>query len=299
MKLAERLERDEPPGNAPRTERTPAGVVIGQLLRQAGRISESDIQRIIAYQGRKRLRFGEAALGLRLVEPSDVLEALSLQFQYPYARAQTEAFRDSELFAVSNPFGAQAEALRALRSQLLGLLSRQPRAVLAVVSPDVDDGKTYVAANLAATFSQLGARTLLIDADLRRPRQHRLFGTDSSGGLSMILADRSQPEVVQPIRQLTSLRLLPAGPVPPNPLELLERPRFASLLADMAGQFDYVVLDTAAASRGIDASVVAANSGAVLMIGRKDRTRMAALDALLRSLARISVAITGVLINEH
>jgi len=207
--------------------------VIGQILRRAGHLTENDVDRILEYQRAKPVCFGEAAVRLRLVEHVDVLEALSEQFQYAYGRRQIELFGKSEVVAAGQPFSHAAEAFRALRAQLLPVLAGTHRNALAVLSPDSRDGKTYVAANLAVTFSQLGGRTLLIDADLRTPRQHRLFGTDAGSGLSTMLAGRSGRHIAQPVSALPGLHVLSAGPVPPNPLELLQRPAFDALVAEM------------------------------------------------------------------
>ena len=99
-------------------------------------------------------------------------------------RPATDTSLHADLVAATDPFGEEAEAFRELRSQLLmGVLADgTARRALAVLSPDVGDGKTFFAANMAISFSQLGGRTLLVDADMRTPRQHLLFGVDSRPG---------------------------------------------------------------------------------------------------------------------
>ncbi len=294
IKLAEHMPVEQPPFEEKPSVR-PAP--IGQLLRRAGRLSEHEVARVLEYTRDKRLRFGEAAVRLHLVEPVDVLEALSQQFRYPYANGPSEA--SGELITALRPFGEDAEAFRGLRSELADALVEQDCRAVAFVSPDIGDGKSYVAANLAVSFSQLGARTLLIDADLRRPRLHRIFGIDSGDGLSNALAGRSEGYVARPLTQLPFLYVLPAGPVPPNPLELLQHAVFRSLVSDMLDRFDHVLVDTPAAARGADARFVAAACGAALVIGRKDHSRIDALQALLDSLQRRAVKVAGVMINEH
>lgn len=296
-----KLFEDTVPSTEIHEELSPApagGALIGRLLVQAGRLTESDVQRALEYARKKEIRFGEAAVRLRLVAPVDVLKALSQQFNYPYAGLSAGSFDTGELVAATDPFGSQAEAFRALRDELTAMLAGEEQRVLAVVSPSAGDGKTYVAANLAVSFAQLGARTALIDADIRRPRLHRVFGVDSSVGLSTALAGRSDRFVVQPVAELPGLYLLPAGPVPPNPLELLQSRAFHSLIEDMLQRFDRVVLDTAAAERGADGRVIA-GAGAALVIARKHRSSLAALQTLVASLSRRSVKIAGVMINEH
>lgn len=272
---------------------------IGELIQDARDLDDGQIQQIVAYQRERGVRFGEAAVALRLADRKDVVDALSEQFQYTTGFAGSD--RDSELVMATDPFSDQADAFRELRSRLLlEVLDEQPRCGLAVVSPDVGDGKTYVAANLAVAFSQLGQRTLLIDADIRTPRQHRLLRVGYGAGLSGVLAGFAQPRApVHPVRGLANLYLLRAGAVPPNPLELLQRPAFGELVREMLETFEHVVLDTPAAIRGADPRAIAARSGAALVVARKGHTRMASLEGLLAALARGRARIAGVVMNEH
>jgi chain length determinant protein tyrosine kinase EpsG len=245
------------------------------------------------------LRFGEAAVALDLASDDDVVWALSQQFHYPYAPGQKHD--NPELVAAASPFSAEAEVFRELRSQLLlGVLDpEQPRRALAVVSPNVGDGKTYVAANIGVALSQLGGRTLLVDADMRTPRQQEMFGIQHPGtGLSSILTGRAGKSVIRRVRDLPSLFVLPVGTIPPNPLELVQRPAFELLIREMLNKFDHVVVDTPAATHGADSRVIAAKCGAVLAIGRRGRTRMKAMDSLISALARGPAQLAGVVMNE-
>lgn len=273
---------------------------IGELIRSARGLSDEQIERILAYQRRSGLRFGEAAVALRLADREDVLEALSRQFQYTPAFAGRE--RSSELLAAVDPFGDQADAFRELRSRLLvEVLDEDSRRALAVLSSDVGDGKTYLAANLAVSFSQLGENTLLIDADLHTPRLHQLLGVQQNGaGLSSVLAGFVSPgALVHEVAGLPNLYLAPAGALPPNPPELLQRPAFERLMRKMRQEFDHVVVDTPAGTRGADARVVAARCGAALVVARKGRSRMAALEGLLAALGRGPARMAGLVMNEH
>ena len=276
-----------------------SGRPIGSLMREACELSDDQIERIVAYQRARGMRFGEAAVALRMVDRNDVLEALSRQFEYTSGFAGREV--DGELVAAADPFSDQADAFRELRSRLLlEVLGERARCALAVVSPDVGDGKTYLAANLAVAFSQLGERTLLIDADIRTPRQHRLLGVQQGAGLSSVLAGFAQASrAVHAVPGLPNLCLLPGGAVPPNPLELLQRPAFALLIHEMLQKFAHVVLDTPAATRGADSRVIASRCSAVLVVARRGRSRMAPLEGLVAALSRGSAKIAGVVMNEH
>lgn len=271
---------------------------IGSFIQEANQLSADQVERILAHQRQHHLRFGEAAVALGLAKPDDVLWALSQQFQYPNALRQPLA---SELVVAGQPFSPQAEVFRSLRSRLsMQLPARaEERRAVAVVSPQRGDGRSYVAANLAIAFSQLGGRTLLLDADLRRPRQHELFRIDGSSGLSSILSGRETDRVIHPVAGLPSLYVLPVGTLPPNPLELIERPAFALLLRDLLAKFDHVVVDTASADSGADASVVAARCGAALAVARRGRSPMDGLQALVELLRAGPAQLAGALLNEH
>ena len=275
---------------------------MGDLLRKARGLSQVQVNEIVAYQHESGLRFGQAAVALKLVSDDDVLWALSQQFHYPYA-PQGRSDRYPELVAAADPFSPEAEVFRDLCSQVsmnhvAGATGRKPLA-LSVVSPNVGDGKTFLAANLAVAFSQVGGRTLLVDADMRTPRQHSVFGVSSAVGLSTVLAGRAEANVIQSVPDLPSLFVMPVGSVPPNPMELLQRPAFALLMQELLSKFDHVVVDTPAFARGADARVIAARCGASIAVGRQGTTRMDAMDKLIGALNAGRSRLAGVVMNTH
>jgi len=272
---------------------------LGSLIRDAATLSDADIDRILAYQQKSGLRFGESAVALRLVDRNAVIEALSRQFQYPSGFAGRAL--SAELAAAVDPFGDQAEAFRELRSRLLlEVMTEGTRAALAIASPDIGDGKTYLAANLGVAFSQLAEPTLLIDCDMRMPRLHRVLNVAGPVGVSNVLAGLADVgSLVHEVPGLPNLYLLPAGAVPPNPLELLQRPGLRALIRAMLERFTHVIVDTPAAIRGADSRVVAAHSGAALVIARRNETGMGPLEGLLSALARGPAKVAGVVVNER
>lgn len=274
---------------------------IGDIIRQAKNLSAEQVETILLYQREKGLRFGEAAIALGLASDKDVLFALSQQFHYPYAQDEQLGRFTDELVVANRPFSKQAEAFRAIRSQLMMRVfgGEAPRTALAIVSPDAGDGKTFFSANLAVSLSQLGGRTLLVDADLRGPRQHGLFGIENNSGLSGVLSGRAEANVIQHVRDLPSLYVLPVGNVPPNPVELFERPAFGLLIKELVSKFDYVVVDTPAAVYGADASVIAAKCGAAMVVARKGASRLNALQDLVAHLAETPTKLAGVILNEY
>lgn len=272
---------------------------IGDLIRDARNLSATEVEKVLSYQREHGVRFGEAAVSLGLASPEDVLNALAQQFHYPLANAERR-LASPELVTLLQPFSVQAEAVRAVRSQVTMRWNKAdaPRQALAVISPDSGDGKTYFVANLAVALAQLGGRTLLVDADLRSPRQHEVFKISNSAGLSSLLSGRAEAHVIQPVDGVPGLFVLPCGPIPPNPLELIERPAFGLLVRELTSKFDHVVIDTAAASHGADGCVVAAKCGAALVLTRKHQNKVAALQDLVASLAGSSVKILGAVVNQ-
>lgn len=274
---------------------------IGRIIAAANKLTAEQVEQILVHQKKAGVRFGEAAVALGLANGEDVLWALSQQFHYPYAPGSASQL-GADLVLANKPFSAQAEAFRVLRSQInmrLFAAGQQKRAI-AVISPEQGDGKSFFAANMAVAMSQLGGRTLLVDADMRNPRQHEIFGLDGPRtGLSGILSGRAEANVIRPIPDLPSLFVMPVGTVPPNPPELLERPAFGLLMKELLSKFDYVIVDTPAAELGADGAIASAHCGAALVIARKDSTHVSAVQDLVASLANGPAELAGVVLNEH
>ena len=272
---------------------------IGSIIAETRNLSAEQVEKILAHQREKGIRFGEAAIALGYASNEDVLFALSQQFNYPYA-AEEQRKANPELVALNQPFGVQAESFRAIRSQLMMRLFNegQERCAIAVVSPNSGDGKTFFTANLAVTLAQLGGRTLLVDADMRGPRQHAVFGLPNNAGLSGILSGRAESKAIQKVPGLPSLFVLPVGNTPPNPLELVERPAFALLMRELLAKFDYVVVDTPAAQYGSDSAVIAARCGAALVVARKNTGQVESLQELVANLGATPAVLAGVVFNE-
>jgi polysaccharide biosynthesis transport protein len=275
---------------------------IGELIAQSCKLKPEQVTKILTHQRESGLRFGEAAIELGLATTDDVLFALAQQYHYPYA-AQDERKLSPELVTLNDPFSAQAESFRAIRSQVMKRVFNHqstPRRALAIVSPNEGDGKTFFAANLAVTLAQLGGRTLLIDADMRGPRQHEVFNLSNAAGLAGILSGRSpESSLIQQVPGIPGLFVLPVGNTPPNPLELVERPAFGLLMRELTSKFDYVVVDTPAAQFGVDASVIAERCGASLMLARLNVSRIDTVEAMAIELADEQPQLAGVVMNSY
>ena len=268
---------------------------IGAILIDAGRLATQDIERILNFQKQSSMRFGEAGIELGLINEGDVLYALSLQFDYPYLQSGPNRPISDEVVAAYRPFSVEGEALRELRSQLQlrWFDERGTRTSLAVVGTTRGEGRSYLAANLAVTFAQLGERTLLIDANLRHPRQHKLFKIENQTGLSNLLAGRMQEQVVTFVYGIPGLAVLPSGPTPPNPAELLSRPALARILQQSMSTFDVVLVDTPAIASGTDAIMLARTAGASLVVARTNVTRMAEFNEAIDAMNGAGINVVG------
>jgi len=273
---------------------------IGAILVDAGRLRLEDTERILKLQEKKGVTFGEAGKRLKILSEEDIQYALARQFDHPYLMPERSRL-SSELVAAFTPVTPAVENLRAIRNQLMlrwfGVTTGNHP--IAVVSPNRGDGRSWVAANLAVVFSQLGERTLLIDGDLRQPRQHLLFGLNNKVGLTTLLAGRSAEESIQQIPELRELSVLPAGAKAPNPQELLTRSAFEKFLADARRQYSIILFDTPAASDYADAQMLAVRAGAALVIAYDRRSRIAQLERMADDMREAGAQIVGSLIRTN
>jgi capsular exopolysaccharide synthesis family protein len=166
------------------------------------------------------------------------------------------------------------------------------------VSAERGVGRSFVAANLAVVFSQLGERTLLIDADLRAPRMHQLFKIENRVGLSSLLGAGVSAEPIVQLGAFVGLSIMPSGPLPPNPQELLSRPAFRSLIDRATANYDVVIVDTPACNDGADAQIVASRAGAALLVTRLDYTSVTDASSFVDNLGQSGCRVLGALINQ-
>src|SRR5688500_3568868 len=275
-----------------------SGRHIGAILMDEGKLSPSDAEQVLKRQRELGWRFGEAAIELNLISDSDLRQALAKQYEFPYLVSGPEGV-SKELIAAWDPFHPVVEELRGVRTQLLvrWFNPGAGRRMLAVTSPCAREGRSFIAANLAVVFSQLGHRTLLIDADFRAPRQQAIFNISDRFGLSSALSGRSDLSAAAPVAGLTGLAVMPAGPLPPNPLELLSRGSFAALLAKAQAEYDVILIDTPPVIEYSDAQCITFRAGDALLVSRKDVTRLADTERAVRELSDASARIVGTLVN--
>jgi receptor protein-tyrosine kinase len=261
-------------------------------LQQLGLASQEDIERVSAWihhrSASKRETFIETAI--RSAQGSNG-RALTVH-EGPAARpcAQLIYARDSD--------AERGEKIRALRTDLMLLSESNSRGnVFALLSPGRGEGRSQVCAELAMAFAQLGRRTLLIDADLRHPRQHVLFDVENQWGLAQTLAGTEQPYLYR-VEGLPEMALLPSGMIPPNPLELVAHDRFERFVTALRRKYDFVVIDTPPVSQYADALQIAAVAQRVVAVGRTECSSLAGMKDMLRRLAVTNAKILGAVINK-
>ncbi len=276
------------------------GRTIGAILVEQGRLNAEDVEVIQRFANDQGVRFGDAAVQLQLTTQHDIESAIAKQYNYPVLARGGDGGVADEVVAAYQPQSEAVEPLRSLRSQLiLRWLKNADRTVLAITSAERGEGRSWLAANLATMFAQLGERTLLIDADMRHPRQHSLFNIDNSVGLSALLTGRAGREIARRIDPQLRLFVLPAGTLPPNPQELLARPVLDVILDHFDARFSLVIIDTPALSETADAQILAAKAGNSILVARRNYTHHSKLVAAMQILVDTGVNVIGSVINDH
>jgi receptor protein-tyrosine kinase len=205
---------------------------------------------------------------------------------------------DARLIIAHDPFDPRCEKIRALRTDLL--LRRESPALanmVALLSPCAGEGRSLLAAELAIAFAQTGHPTLLVDADLRSPQQHLLFGAHNRQGLSQAIEYGAEAQL-HAVRGLPRMSLLTAGTVPSDPLELLSSRLFSTMVEEWRDHFEFVVIDTAPVGRFSDGLAVASLAGSVLALTRAQHTPYKSMQDMLRRLAATRSRILGAVISH-
>jgi succinoglycan biosynthesis transport protein ExoP len=202
------------------------------------------------------------------------------------------------LYTRSQPRSIVSESYRTLRTNLQFSSLDTALKSLVITSALASEGKTTTAANLAVVIAQDGKRVVLVDADLRRPNVHRIFDLPNRTGLTTALVD--DPAAISGLLRNTgieNLQVLTAGPVPPNPQEMLGSARMAELLERLLGQADIVLLDTPPALAVADANVLATRTDGALLVVNTGETRRAALQQAVEGLTKVGANIVGGVLN--
>lgn len=209
--------------------------------------------------------------------------------------------KGKDLLTVVNPRSIAAESFRSIRTALAFSSPNEDLRHFLVTSPSPEEGKTLVSANIAIALAQAGKRVLLVDADMRKPRLHKVFAVAASPGLSNILAVGGMSHLrnmVQPVPGIPTLCFLPCGLLPPNPAELLGSSRMFELIGEMSAQFDVTIFDTSPITAVTDAVVLCRYVQGALLIVRSFFTQRESVRRARELLTRAQVKILGVVLNN-
>jgi capsular exopolysaccharide synthesis family protein len=198
---------------------------------------------------------------------------------------------------VADPTSPAAESYRSLRTSLQFARQGQQLRCVMVTSPGVNEGKTATLANLGVVFAQAGERVVIVSGDLRRPRIGDFFGLDEQVGLtSVLLGQRALEETLLPVPGFGRLTLLPAGPVPPNPAELLNSAR--EIFTRLRHHFDLVLIDSPPVLPVTDAAILAGHADVTLLLAAAGQTRRDDLRRAAEKLGQVDATILGIVLNK-
>jgi tyrosine-protein kinase Etk/Wzc len=202
------------------------------------------------------------------------------------------------LLAVVDPEEDAVESLRGLRTTLHFALLDAQRNSLLITGSSPGLGKSFVSKNLGAVLAQLDKRVVIVDADLRRGHLHKEFGIERAPGLSEYVAGQASLEEILKPTVLPKLRVVATGQIPPNPSELLMHPRFEGLLAELAANFDTVIVDAPPVLAVSDAAIIGRHVGATLMIARAGKHPIRELEQAVKRLNQAGVQVKGFVFND-
>jgi capsular exopolysaccharide synthesis family protein len=212
--------------------------------------------------------------------------------------ADIEKSESPALVTYVRPKSEAAEAYRALRTSILLSSFGAPPKVILVTSALPQEGKTTISANSALVLAQRGSRVLLIDADLRRPGIDKLFGFRSRGGLSSVISGVDKiDDVIVPFARVPNLWIMPAGPIPPQPAELLGSSVMKDHITRWRNEFDHIIIDTPPCLSVTDAVVLSLEADRVILVARSGKTTKAALRRACDLLLQVNARIMGIVLN--
>lgn len=205
---------------------------------------------------------------------------------------------NSNLITLHMPKSPTSEAYRTLRTNIQFSSIDQKMSVLMAASAQSGEGKSTTVSNLAVTYAQEGKRVLLIDADMRKPTIHRIFGLSNRIGLTNVITGQSKASEAIQSGGLASLSVLPSGPVPPNPAELLASQKMKAFVSDMKGVYDMIIFDTPPVLAVADSLIVSSICDGVILVVQEGRVKRDLVRKAKESLERVNAKLIGVVLNN-
>ncbi|MDW8317368.1 MAG: CpsD/CapB family tyrosine-protein kinase [Anaerolineae bacterium] len=203
------------------------------------------------------------------------------------------------LVTLADPRSPAAEAYRSLYINLSFSSQERPVRTLLVTSAGPEEGKSTTLANLAVVAAQMGRRVVVVDCDLRQPRQHELFGLRNDQGVATVTAGQaSTAAVLQPVGEVPGLQVITSGPLPVSPAQVLASRRMEEMIHELAGQADLVLFDSPPAIAVSDASVLATKVDGVLLVLSAGQTKRDHARRAKEALEKVHAHVVGAVLNN-
>ena len=204
-----------------------------------------------------------------------------------------------KMITVTDPTSVDTEQFNTIRTNIKFSNVDKDYKTLMVTSSNISEGKSTVSANIATTFAKQGLHTLLVDSDLRRPTVDATFGIDNPQGLSNYLSERNFD--INSIIYKTSVKnlyVMPSGPIPPNPSELIGSKRMAELIKKLSDQLDLVIFDAPPVLSVTDAQIISTNVDGTILVVRANKTEKATVKEAVRLIKQVGGHIIGTILND-
>lgn len=277
------------------------GLFLGLVLGAAASLARARLDQTVRSPDELEQEFGLPMLG---VFPS-LTDQANVRGYYSRRSYRGQPRKDSkvqdgvsmELVTHTLPSSHAAECVRVIRTSLAFASPDRPYRRILITSGSPAEGKTTIAVSVAIAFAQAGQRVLLVDADLRRARMHRVFRCSNAAGVTTALENTAALEQAVVPTQVANLSLLPGGPHVPNPAELIQSESFARLLATLDERFDRIIIDSPPVLAVVDGTILAALVDASVLVVRASQTRIDLVGQALRKLREVSTPIAGIVLN--
>lgn len=296
-KLAAKLEKQEKTSNEELGVDYQDGEEAGAEEMQSAQKSEAEVKPVVEIK----------AVGRKIIAEEKALqEKLAAEAEIEADELETDEFNeemldeDSELVLRDNPKSKVSEDFRTIRTSLYFSLNKKGSNAVLISSSTPNEGKSFIASNLAVAFAKTKKKVLLIDCDMRLGRQHEIFGLSNKEGLSNLLAESKSGEYRKYLQKTTvkNLSIITRGVVPPNPSELLDSSIMEELLEKVKQKFDYVILDGTPIDGLSDSLILAKKTDRLVLVSAANMTTVEDLQNSKKALESIEVKISGVVLNR-
>jgi capsular exopolysaccharide synthesis family protein len=235
----------------------------------------------------------------KILERSDIekISKYPIIGQIPYISPKDS--QSSQTFVIDSPKSPVSEAFRSIRTNIEYIVQGKEKCIFSVIADSPGIGKTYISINMASIYAMYGKKTVLIGMDLRKPRLYQEFGISNKIGASSYLAGKASiDDIIQPSGKLPTLDIITAGPIPPNPAELIASDKCAQLFAELKERYDYIIIDTPPLLWVTDALLLMKHVDTSLYVVRQSVTNKKAFNIVVNDLAQrnynVSLVVNGI-----